>query len=251
MGDRLGARPSQAPRARRRRRSGLVWAILALIAAGGLFAIRRTVGPATVRYRLEQIDRGPIRSEVTAPGTVSAVATVPVGSPVSGSVARLYGYISDLSRMEVRALVSEADGGRVAVGEAATLRCRPSPDCVSTGTVSEVRPSPQVSQGAGGYTVLVEADNHDHKLRLGMAATVSIEVARRDAVLRLPLGALRFVPPGIKPTTPTDPYVGRVFVLDHGQPRPVRVTVGLEDLRHAELVAGPLREGDAVIVDQE
>jgi multidrug efflux pump subunit AcrA (membrane-fusion protein) len=232
MGDGFDARLPQAPSPPRRRRSGLVWAALALIAAGGLFAVRRAVGPATVRYRLERIDRGPIRIEVTAPGTVTAVAT-------------------DLSRIQVQAIVGEADVGRVAVGEAVTLRCRACPDCASTGTVSEVRPSPRPSPDLAGYTVLVEADNYDHKLLLGMAATVSIEVARRDGVLRLPVDALCFVPPGMEPATSTDPHVGRVFVLDHGRPRPVRVTVGLEDLRHAELVAGPLREGDAVIVGQE
>lgn len=204
----------------------MLWATLALIAVGGLLTVRRAVGPATLRYRLERIDRGPILSEVTAPGTVSAV---------------------DLSRVQLRATVSEADVGQVAVGEAATLCSRDRTDCLSTGTVSEVRPS----RGGGGYTVLVEADDHDHKFLLGMAATVAIEEARRDGVLRLPLDALHFIPPGMEPLTATDPHAGRVFVLDHGRPRPVRVTVGLEDLRHAELVAGPLHEGDAVIVHQE
>ena len=227
------APPAQGPAARRRARTRLAGtAGLALIAAFGALVYRRTVGRPVERYRLERIDRGPIRSEVTAPGTVTAVAT-------------------DLSRIQVRATVSEADVGRVAVGEAATLHGRGCPDCVSAGTVSEVRPSPGGSGGGGGYTVLVEADNHDHKLRLGMAAMVCIEVARRDGVLRLPMEALCFVPPGMEPSTPTDAHAGRVFVLDHGRPRPVRVTVGLEDPRHAELVAGPLRDGDAVIVSQE
>jgi HlyD family secretion protein len=113
-----------------------------------------------------------------------------------------------------------------------------------------MRPRHRVSGDAGDCTVLVEADNHDHKLQLGMATTVTIEVARRVGVLRLPKDALRFVPPGTEATAPTAPHVGRVFVLDHGAPRPVRVTVGLEDPGRAELVAGPLREGDGVIVDQ-
>jgi HlyD family secretion protein len=230
MGERLDARLSQAPSARRRKRSGRVWASLALLAAGGLLAARHVVRPATLRYRLDRIDRGPIRSEVTAPGTVFTMAR-------------------DLSRMEVRATVSEADVGRVAVGEAATVRWA-CPDCVSIGTISAVRLSPRVSGAVGGDPVLVEADNHDHKLLPGMAATVSIEVARRDGVLRIPKDALRFVPPGMEPAT-RDPYSGRVFVLERGRPRPVRVTVGLQDPRHAELVAGPLREGDAVIVEQE
>lgn len=206
--------------------------VLALIAGIGFLAVRRVAGPAAARYRLERIDRGPIRSEVTAPGTVSAAMT------------------RDLSRVQVRAAVSETDFGRIAVGEAATLRFRTCPECVSTGTVSEVAASPRANENPGGDKVVVEADNHDHKLLLGMAATVSIEVARRDGVLRLPEGALRFVPTEMEATTPTDPHVGRVFVLDHGAPRPVRVTVGLADPRRAELVAGPLREGDEVIVDR-
>ena len=300
MRDRHAPRSSQTPSARRRRRSSLIWATLALIAAGGLFTVRRGVGPPAVRYRLERLDRGPIRSGVMASGTVSAAAAVPVGSRISGTVAAVYANVNevvergqllaqlnsaraairapiagvvvsrnvdvgqivgpgrealftmtdDLSRIQVRATVSEADVRRVAVGEAVTLRSRACPDCISTGTVSDVRPIPEGSPGVEGYTVLVEADNRDHKLLLGMGVTVSIEVARRDGVLRLPLGALRFLPPGMERATPTDPHVGRVFVLNDGRPRPVRVTVGLEDQRHAELVAGPLREGDAVIVDQ-
>jgi multidrug efflux pump subunit AcrA (membrane-fusion protein) len=297
MPDPLAPRPWQAPSARRLRRSGLFWVTLAMVAVGGVFAVRRALGPATVRYRLERIDRGPIRSEVMAPGTASAVATVPVGSPVSGTVTKVYADVNDVvergqllaqlnrghatirapiagvvvsrnvsvgqrvgpgrgalftmtpdrSRIQVRTTVGEAEGRRVAVGDAVTLRGGACPDCVSTGTVSEVRLSPPGSGGAFGYTVLVEADNRDHKLRPGMTASVSIEVARRDGVLRLPLRAVRFTPPGMERTAPPPPQ-GRVFVLDHGRPRLVRVTLGLQDLLHVELVAGPLGEGDAVIV---
>jgi multidrug efflux pump subunit AcrA (membrane-fusion protein) len=174
-----------------------VWAAVALVAAGGLFAARRARGPETGGYRLEPIDRGAIRNEVMAPGTVSAVA-----------VPQDRGAHEASSRAQVEVTVSEPDVARV----------------------------------------LVEADNRDQKLRPGMKATVVIEVARRDGVLRLPLPALSFAPPGMEPTARAAPHVGCVFVLDHGRPRPVRVTVGLRDGLHAELVAGPLREGDAVIV---
>src|SRR5258706_8358094 len=230
MGNRPDARPSQAPPARRRKRSDLFWATLPLIAGGGLLAVGQAVGPVPLRYRLERIDRGPIRSEVTAPGTVFTMTR-------------------DLSRVQLRVAVSEADAGRVAVGQAATLRWA-CPDCVSSGTVSEVRPSPRVGGGAFGYKAQVEADNHDHKLLPGMAAAVSIEVARRDGVLRIPEGALRFVPAGMGAGDPRRRF-WRVLVVGHRRARPVRVTLGLQDLGHAELVAGPLREGDAVIVEQE
>jgi hypothetical protein len=239
MRDRIDDRPWQAPSSPRRRRGGLLWTTLAALAVGGLFAARRSGGPESGRYRLERIDRGPIRNEVAAPGTVSAVP-----------VARDRGdHVGD-SRTGVQVAVSEADMARVAVGEAATLRCPADPGRVRTGTVSELRAVPGPVQGSVAHTVLVEADNLDHKLRPGMKATVIIEVARRDGVLRLPLRALSFAPPGMEPPAPATAHVGRVFVLDHGWPRPVRVTVGLQDRLHAELVAGPLREGDAVIVER-
>jgi HlyD family secretion protein len=228
------ARRSEAPPAGGRRRGGLLWAALALVALACVVAVQRTGGPATIRYRLEQIDRGEIRSEVTARGTVSEAALA---------------MAHDLSRVQVRATVSESDLGRVAVGEAATLRWWACSDCVLSGTVSEVGPSPRSSAG-GGRTVLVDADNHDHKLIPGMGVMISIEVVRRENVLRLPLGALGFAPPGMESAIPTESQVGRVFLLDHGRLRSVRVTVGLRDLRHAELVAGPPRDGDAVVVGQ-
>lgn len=232
MSDHSDAQASKAPPAHRRKSRGLVWATLALAAAGGLFATRRARDPESGRYRLERIDRGQIRSEVTLPGTVSVFTPLP-------------------SRVQVEASVVAADVGRVAAGEVATLRSAAYPGGVLTGVVSEVRMAPRVTQGVMGYTAVVEADDRDHKLLPGMTASVSIEVGRRDGVLRLPLRALGFTPPGMERTAPATPHGGRVFVLDHGRPHPVRVTVGLKDLRHAELVAGPLREGDAVIAGQE
>jgi HlyD family secretion protein len=310
---------------------------LALIAAGGLLAARLTLGRRE-HYRLERIDRGPIRSELTASGTVSAVAAIEVASPVPGAVARLYADANsvvkrgqplaqldlapfrdaiarqeaavrrsrargargalakaqaglaqakrtaaratirapiagvviartvavgqsvgpgsaapalftiarDLSHVQVQARVAGSDAGQVAVGEAALFRCDGYPGHLLPGTVSEVHAA--AAERAADSVVLVDADNRDHRLRPGMAATVSIEVARREGVLRLPLAALSFVPPGMEPVAPLTPHVGCVFVLDHGRPHPVRVTLGLRDALHAELVAGPLHEGDAVIV---
>lgn len=237
MRDDIDHRPSSAPSRRARRRR--VWAAVAAAiaaAAGGLFAARRAGGPELARYRLERVDRGPIRDEVTVPGTVSAADLAP-GRPAGGRQ----------SRTRVQVTLSEPDVARVAVGEGATLRCQADPERERTGTVSELRP---IRAGADGraYRALVETDNRDQTLRPGTKATVVIEVARRDAVLRLPVRALGFAPPGMEPTAPAAPHVGRVFVLDHGVPRAVRVTVGLRDRVHAELVAGPLREGDAVIV---
>jgi len=221
----------QAPSITPQMRRGLLWATLVVIAAGGAFALRRAGRPATRRYRLERVDRGVIRSEVTAPGTVSSVTMT--------------------SRAQVQTRVAEADAGRVRVGDAATVRCPVDADHELNGTVSEIRAAVGTIDGVVQHVVLIDADRGDGALVPGMSAAVSIEVARRDGVLRLPLRALRFAPSAIELRVAVTPNTGLVFVLDHARPRPVRVTIGARDLGHAELVAGALQEGDSVIVGQE
>ena len=49
------------------------------------------------------------------------------------------------------------------------------------------------------YNVVVNVDNQDLRLKPGMTANVSIVVAQRDAVLKVPNAALRFTPPTAGP----------------------------------------------------
>ena len=44
------------------------------------------------------------------------------------------------------------------------------------------------------YAAIIDAPNPALKLKPGMTANVTIEVARRDNVLRVPVAALRFKP---------------------------------------------------------
>ena len=209
----------------------IVWAtVLALGASVGLFSVRRPLRPATARYRLARIDRGRILTGVMASGVVAA--PVDTGQRVR----------------QVQVKVASADAALVAVGEAATLQVETDPAGLGA-TVSGLRPVASAAD-VGAPTVLIDVDDRSRKLRPGMTATVWIEVARREHVLRLPLAALAFAPLGMELGTPATRHEGRIFVLDHGRPRPVRVTIGLADGQHVELVAGPLREGDAVIVEE-
>ena len=197
-------------------------------------------------YRLERIDRGEIRSEVTRTRDGQGVhVQVDAGQAFGASLAAVFTIAPDMSRVPVEASVGEPDVGRVAAGEVATLRCPAYPGTVLTGTVAEVLPTPGMAQG---HTVVIEADDdRDHRLLPGMAASVTIELARREGVLRLPLRAVDFTPPGVEGAAPATPPAGRVFVLDHGRPRPVRVTVGLQDQLHVRAggrSAGRRRRGD-------
>ena len=76
------------------------------------------------------------------------------------------------------------------------------------------------------------------KLKPGMTANVTVEVARADDVLEVPSSALRFRP-GAEGT--------RVWVLTEAGPRPVPVRAGLSDGATTALLDGELREGMEVI----
>ena len=63
-----------------------------------------------------------------------------------------------------------------------------------TGTVTEVRLQPVVTQNVVTYTTIISVPNPGLKLKPGMTATVHIETARADDTLRVPAAALRFHP---------------------------------------------------------
>jgi HlyD family secretion protein len=73
-----------------------------------------------------------------------------------------------------------------------------------TGTVSQVRLQPVVSQNVVSYVTIIDVPNRELKLKPGMTATVTIEVARADNAMRVPNAALRF-----RPTEDMLPQVAR------------------------------------------
>jgi multidrug efflux pump subunit AcrA (membrane-fusion protein) len=60
--------------------------------------------------------------------------------------------------------------------------------------VTEVRLQPTVTSGVVSYPTVIDVPNPALRLKPGMTATVSIESARQDDVLRVPVAATRFRP---------------------------------------------------------
>jgi len=61
--------------------------------------------------------------------------------------------------------------------------------------VTQVRNSPTTLNNVVTYDSVIGVNNPDSKLKPGMTANVSIIIAQRDDVLKIPNGALRFRPP--------------------------------------------------------
>jgi len=122
---------------------------------------------------------------------------VDVGQTVAASfnTPTLFVIANDLRKMQVLANVDEADIGRVRVGQPVTFTVDSYPDRVFHGRVEQIRLQPTVNQNVVTYTVVIDAPNPEGLLLPGMTANVTILVAEKPDVLKVPMMALRFMPP--------------------------------------------------------
>ncbi len=142
------------------------------------------------------------RTEIRAPIAGIVISrSVEIGQTVAASLSapELFRIAQDLRQVRIDAQVNEADIGGVSVGNPATFRVDAHPGRTFSGTVSQVRLAATEENNVVTYTVVIEAENPDLKLYPGMTATVEIETARRQDVLRLPAEALRFRPRQVTP----------------------------------------------------
>ena len=110
------------------------------------------------------------------------------------SAPTLFILAADLTKMQVNANIDEADVGRMRPGQVVTFRVDAYPTDTFTGSVQQVRLQPTTVQNVVTYQTVIEVPNPQLKLKPGMTATVNIEVARRNNVLRIPTAATRFRP---------------------------------------------------------
>ena len=135
---------------------------------------------------------------ITAPVDGIVISrNVDVGQTVAASMSAptLFVIAKDLSEMQVNASIDESDIGRIKAGQAVTFRVDAYPRDTFTGTVSQVRLQPVVAQNVVSYVTMIDVPNQELKLKPGMTANVTVEIARADDVLRVPNAALRFQPP--------------------------------------------------------
>lgn len=123
--------------------------------------------------------------------------SVDVGQTVAASLSAptIFVIANDLTKMQIDAQVAEADIGGVEEGQHVNFTVDAFPYRTFVGKVQQIRNSPTNYQNVVSYDTVISVDNSDLKLRPGMTATVSIVVAARTNVLRIPNSALRFRPP--------------------------------------------------------
>ena len=110
----------------------------------------------------------------------------------------LFTIAKDLTEMQVDTNVSEADVGRIEVGQDATFTVDAYPERTFRGKVSEIRNAPTTIQNVVTYDIVIQVGNKDFKLKPGMTANVSILIAHKEGVLKIPNSALRFQPSSVQ-----------------------------------------------------
>jgi HlyD family secretion protein len=159
----------------------------------------------------------------------------------------------DITKMSISAAVSEADIGQVHDGQPVDFTVDAFPDETFHGVVTQVRKSPTTTQNVVTYETIISVDNPEQKLFPGMTADVSILVADKKGLLKIPNTALRYTPPDNAVYEQAPPEkAGRTqrLVYTVGESltklKPVFVKTGISDGVETEVVSG-LREGARVV----
>ena len=228
------------------------------VANAQLTANQAQVKQFEAALRSAQIDLAYTYIKAPVDGVVVS-RNVDVGQTVAASLAAptLFQIAQDLTKMQVDTNVSEADVGRMQVGQPATFTVDAYPGRIFTGAVTSIRKAPINVQNVITYDAVVGVSNADLKLFPGMTANVKILVDQRPNVLRVLNAALRYHPASEAPAAAAGGKgAGKavtpeqaVSVMDpNNQQRRVKVVAGVSDGTYTEVAGGGLKDGDRVII---
>ena len=133
--------------------------------------------------------RSPVTGKViTRQAEVGTVITSPTAAVGGGT---LLMRMADLNKVRVRAYVDEVDIGKLSIGQEVSLKVSAYKDKEFLGYISKIEPLASVNQNVTTFPVLIDIDNKEELLLLGMTAEVKIKVIDAKTNLTVPSGALR------------------------------------------------------------
>jgi HlyD family secretion protein len=214
---------------------------------------------ATIELRQALLNAAKINlgyTDIASPvdGTVVS-RNVTMGQTVAASfqTPTLFLIATDLTKMQVDTNVSESDIGAIKQGNKASFTVDAYAGRLFSGSVVQVRQSPQTVQNVVTYDVVVGTDNADLVLKPGMTASTQIIIDQRSDVIRVPDQALRYAPGGVAAASkaPDGSAQARLWLLRDGQQVAVPVGLGLDDDSFTEVVSGDVKPGDQVITAEQ
>ncbi|HKV03192.1 MAG TPA: HlyD family efflux transporter periplasmic adaptor subunit [Ktedonobacteraceae bacterium] len=202
-------------------------------------------------------------------GTVGQTAGSGSSGSASGSTSQGFIVLVDTSAYTISAQVSEADIGKVRLGQPAQFTVPAYPSQTFRATVTSIQTIGQTSSNVVNYTVDLAVDAQSLQnatLYTGMTATVNITTAQRIGALLVNNSAFSFTTTALQAgaldrTTLASALGGSftsgsgssqgnrriVLELKNNKLTPVLVTVGLTNGTSSEVLSG-LQAGDQVVV---
>ena len=226
--------------------------------------VRTEVSYENAKIALDDtIVRSPISGTIISrPVEVGQVISSPTSAVGGGT---LLMTMADLSKVRVRALVDEIDVGKVSIGQTVSIKVAAYRDKEFFGTVSKVEPPPKIEQNVTTFPVLIDIDNKENLLLLGMNTDVVIEILNKDVSMSAPSMSLRtrkdvYSAANILniPKEEVDIFLknkvkgenfNKFIVIKDGKKGPALtwVQIGVSDLSNVEILDG-LNSGDTVYI---
>jgi len=119
------------------------------------------------------------------PATVGKTVSASTSAPV------LFILVNDLSLLQIKAAIAEADIGNVKEGQNVAFTVDAFPSRSFRGVVRQIRNQPVVQSNVVTYATLIDVNNDNLALKPGMTANVSVTVQERPDVLLVPNSTLR------------------------------------------------------------
>jgi HlyD family secretion protein len=161
----------------------------------------------------------------------------------------LFKLAKDLTQLRLKAAVTEADIGRLKVGQAATFEVDAYPGRSFASRVVSLANEADIKQGVVSFRATLAAENVERLLRPGMTCTVQVVAAERAGTVVVPNAALRYEPEGAPPAERSSGAKRHVWLLEGELPRAVEIEAGATDGSFTEIVNSKLPVGSKVIVE--
>jgi HlyD family secretion protein len=222
-------------------------------------AARAGVTQSQAALASTQTDLG--RTSIVAPiDGIIISRTIEPGQTVAASLSApvLFQIANDLSKLEVKITVDEADIGQVQEGQAVRFTVDAFPDDTYTGVVTQVRKQPETESNVVAYVVIAQADNPGGKLMPGMTANADIVIQQLRGVTKVPAAALRWAPADQQaggPQRASGPMTGAPGGLPGGGQRQAGGQrpgggMGARLLEQLDLDAGQKARAEAILAEE-
>ena len=238
-----------------------------------------------IQENLAQAKSTLVRTEVTYENAKIALDDTVVRSPINGTIisrpvevgqvissptsavggGTLLMTMADLSKVRVRALVDEIDVGKISIGQSVSIKVAAYRDKEFFGVVAKIEPLARIEQNVTTFPVLIDINNDDNLLLLGMNTDVVIEILNKEVSMSVPSMTLRtrkdiYSAASIVdiPVETVDKFLEKkvqgenfnkfIVIKDSGSgPSLAWVQIGLSDLSNVQILNG-LEPGDTVYI---